>query len=161
MPSENKEEEKTGQPYHLYDNILQKNSISNESLKKLVTDIIYLPFGQKNLYLSSIMDLCNGEIIAYTIKDKQVVSLVLDTLEQLPKECGALLHSGQGSVYTSYQYQKQVQLKGITMSMSRKGTPSDNARIESFHASLKSETLYLNGLDNTPTSIVIQTVILH
>lgn len=45
------------------------------------------------------------------------------------------------------------------MSMSRKGTPSDNACIESFHASLKSEMFYLNGLDNTPTSIVIQTVI--
>ncbi|MBF2461989.1 IS3 family transposase [Listeria welshimeri] len=154
-----KKKKRTGQPYHLYDNILQKNFISNEPLKKLVTDITYLPFGQKNLYLSSIMDLYNGEIIAYTIKDKQDVSLVLDTLEQLPKKCDGLLHSDQGSVYTSYQYQKQVQLKGITMSMSRKGTPSDNACIESFHASLKSETFYLDGLYNTPTSIVIQTVI--
>lgn len=45
------------------------------------------------------------------------------------------------------------------MSMSRKGTPSDNACIESFHASLKSETFYLDGLYNTPTSNVIQTVI--
>lgn len=154
-----KKKKRTGQPYHLYDNILQKNFISNEPLKKLVTDITYLPFGQKNLYLSSIMDLYNGEIIAYTIKDKQDVSLVLDTLEQLPKKCDGLVHSEQGSVYTSYQYQKQVQLKGITMSMSRKGTPSDNACIESFHASLKSETFYLDGLYNTPTSIVIQTVI--
>ncbi|MBC1634519.1 DDE-type integrase/transposase/recombinase, partial [Listeria welshimeri] len=93
-------------PYHSYDNILQKNFISNEPFKKLVTDITYLPFGQKNLYLSSIMDLYNGEIIAYTIKDKQDVSLVLDTLEQLPKKCDGLLHSDQGSVYTSYQYQK-------------------------------------------------------
>lgn len=37
-------------------------------------------------------------------------------------------------------YQKAIKEKGITMSMSRKGTPSDNATIESFHASLKSET---------------------
>ena len=42
--------------------------------------------------------------------------------------------------------------------MSRKGTPSDNACIESFHASLKSETFYLDGLTNEPTSIVIEIV---
>ncbi|EAE8309413.1 hypothetical protein BOQ37_14930 [Listeria monocytogenes] len=67
-----------------------------------------------------------------------------------------LLHSNQGSIYTSYQYQKQVQLKDITISMSRKGMPFDNASIESFHVSLKSETFYLGRLYNTPTSIVIQ-----
>ncbi|NST13685.1 hypothetical protein HRG44_02725 [Enterococcus faecalis] len=44
------------------------------------------------------------------------------------------------------------------MSMSRKGTPSDNACIESFHASLKSETFYLDGLTHAPTSIVIEIV---
>ena len=44
------------------------------------------------------------------------------------------------------------------MSMSHKGTPSDNACIESFHASLKSETFYLDGLTNEPTSIVIEIV---
>ncbi len=53
------------------------------------------------LYLSSIMDLYNGEIIAYTINDKQDTKFVLDTLKQIevPKRC--ILHSDQGSVYTS------------------------------------------------------------
>lgn len=47
-----KNKKRTGQPYHLYDNILQKDFISNEPLKKLVTDITYLPFGQKTyIYL--------------------------------------------------------------------------------------------------------------
>ena len=45
------------------------------------------------------------------------------------------------------------------MSMSRKGTLADNACIESFHSSLKSETFYLDRLNNEPTSIVIQIVI--
>lgn len=47
------------------------------------------------------------------------------------------------------------------MSMSRKGTPADNASIESFHSSLKSETFYLDGNipKNMPTPIVIQTVV--
>ncbi|MDI5982986.1 integrase core domain-containing protein, partial [Amycolatopsis magusensis] len=74
----------------------------------------------------------------------------------LPENC--VLHSDQGSVYTSYEYQKAVHIKGITMSMSRKGTPADNASIESFHSSLKSETFYLNRIDRTTTSIVERTV---
>lgn len=47
--------------------------------------------------------------------------------------------------------QNQIKTKGITMSMSCKGTPSDNACIESFRASLKSETFYLDGLTSEPT----------
>jgi transposase InsO family protein len=69
-----------------------------------------------------------------------------------------LLHSDQGSVYTSQAYQAAVKGKGITMSMSRKGTPADNAPIESFHSTLKSETFYLEDLMCTTTAIVEQTV---
>lgn len=56
------------------------------------------------------------------------------------------MRSDQGKVYTSYAYQHAVKEKGITMSMSRKGTPADNSRIETFHSSLKSETFYLDGI---------------
>ncbi|AXG39742.1 IS3 family transposase [Enterococcus gallinarum] len=153
-----KKRNKVGQPYKIVENKLNRQFASEAPLKKLVTDITYLPFGQKQLYLSSVMDLYNGEIIAYTIGDKQDTAFVLDTLDQLPKTTDCLLHSDQGSVYTSFDYQNQIKSKGITMSMSRKGTPSDNACIESFHASLKSETFYLDKLTNEPTSIVIETV---
>ncbi|MEC3750882.1 IS3 family transposase, partial [Bacillus safensis] len=100
----------------------------------------------------------NGQI-AFTIGDKQDTDFILNTLDQLPalpENC--VLHSDQGSVYTSYEYQKAVHIKGITMSMSRKGTPADNASIESFHSSLKSETFYLNSIDRTTTTIVERTV---
>ena len=132
-----KKHSKVGQPYTVVENKLNRQFSSDAPLKKLVTDITYLPFGQKQLYLSSIMDLYNGEIITYTIGDKQDTAFVLDTLDQLPQTTDCLLHSDQGSVYTSFDYQNQIK-KGITMSSSRKGTPSDNACIESFHASLKS-----------------------
>lgn len=69
-----------------------------------------------------------------------------------------MLHSDQGSVYTSYRYQQAVKEKGITISMSCKGTPTDNAPIESFHSALKSETFYLDNLKRTTTAIVEQTV---
>ncbi len=99
------------------------------------------------MYLSSILDVYNGEIVAQTIGFKQDTDFVLDTLYQLPELLeGCILHSDQGSVYTSYAYQKAVKEKGITMSMSRKGTPADNSPIETFHSTLKSETFYLDDI---------------
>ncbi|WP_336183978.1 IS3 family transposase [Bacillus sp. 205(2023)] len=154
-----KKRKKNGQPYAVVDNILDRNFQSDHPLEKLVTDITYLPYGQKQLYLSNILDVYNGEVIAFTIGDKQDTDFVLNTLDQLPtlpQNC--VLHSDQGSVYTSYEYQKAVKTKGITMSMSRKGTPADNASIESFHSSLKSETFYLNSINRTTTAIVERTV---
>jgi len=154
-----KKRKQTGQPYFIAPNTLNREFTAQKPFEKLVTDITYLPFGGKTLYLSSILDVFNSEIIAYTIRDSQDVSLVLDTLEQLPTlPEGCLLHSDQGSVYTSAAFQKAVKAKGITMSMSRKGTPADNATIESFHATLKAETFYLDGLTQTTTAIVDQTV---
>ncbi|MEG0438718.1 MAG: IS3 family transposase, partial [Solibacillus sp.] len=97
--------------------------------------------------------------IAYTIgstQDTEFVLETLDQLQQLPK--GVILHSDQGSVYTSYDYQKEVKEKGITMSMSRKGTPADNSPIETFHSSLKSETFYLDDIHSTTNACVIRIV---
>lgn len=153
-----KKRKQTGQPSQAAEHLLLRQFNAEAPLQKLVTDITYLPFGGKMLYLSSILDLYNGEIVAYSIADKQDTSFVLDTLNQLPNKPGIMLHSDQGSVYTSQAYQEAVKEKGITMSMSRKGTPADNARIESFHSTLKSETFYLEGFTNTTTAIVVQTI---
>ncbi|MEC1180480.1 IS3 family transposase, partial [Metasolibacillus meyeri] len=59
---------------------------------------------------------------------------------------------------TSYAYQKTVKEKGITMSMSRKGTPADNSPIETFHSSLKSEAFYLDDIYHTTNARVINIV---
>lgn len=144
----------------IMDNIINRDFKSKRPLEKLVTDITYLPYGNKMIYLSTIMDLYNGEIIAYTLSDRQNLECVIDTLDQLPnilQPC--ILHSDQGSVYTSKEYQHRVKNKSITMSMSRKGTPADNAPIESFHSSLKCETFELNPELKSSTEIVSQTVI--
>ena len=87
-------------------------------MEVLTTDITYLPFGHSMLYLSSIMDIYNGEIVAYKIDDKQDQSLVNDTLNQIDIPEGCILHSG--SVYTSYAYYQLCEEKGIIRSMSRK-----------------------------------------
>ncbi|HDB6935024.1 TPA: IS3 family transposase [Staphylococcus aureus] len=147
-----------GKPYYKTDNLLQRQFKASCPMEVLTTDITYLPFGHSMLYLSSIMDIYNGEIVAYKIDDKQDQSLVNDTLNQIdiPESC--ILHSDQGSVYTSYAYYQLCEEKGIIRSMSRKGTPADNAPIESFHSSLKSETFYINNQLNSSNHIVIDIV---
>ena len=147
-----------GKPYYKTDNLLQRQFKASCPMEVLTTDITYLPFGHSMLYLSSIMDIYNREIVAYKIDDKQDQSLVNDTLNQIdiPESC--ILHSDQGSVYTSYAYYQLCEEKGIIRSMSRKGTPADNAPIESFHSSLKSETFYINNELNRSNHIVIDIV---
>ncbi|MDX8343172.1 IS3 family transposase [Rossellomorea sp. YZS02] len=123
-------------------NYLNRNFHASKPNEKWVTDITYLPYGEKMLYLSTIMDLYNNEILAYTISDKQDKALVLDTLKRACEgrdvfEC--TLHSDQGAQYTSYDFQEDAKKRGIITSMSRRGNCFDNAVIESFHSSLKSE----------------------
>ncbi|WP_277587044.1 IS3 family transposase [Psychrobacillus antarcticus] len=154
-----KKRKRTGQPAYVAQNLLARDFSASKPLEKLVTDITYLPYGQSMLYLSSILDVYNGEIVAQTIGFKQDTNFILDTLHQLPElPEGCILHSDQGSVYKSYAYQKAVKEKGITMSMSRKGTPADNSPIETFHSTLKSETFYLDGIYRTTNARVIQIV---
>lgn len=149
----------THQPM-IFNNEINGNFKSSRPFEKLATDITYLPFGNSMQYLSSIIDMFNGEIVAQTISDKQDLECVKDTLNQLPKLTQpCILHSDQGAVYTSKEYQLLVKYKSITMSMSRKGTPSDNAPIESFHSVLKSETFYLNPELKSSNFIVSQTVV--
>lgn len=76
--------------------------------------IVLLPYGQKQLYLSSILDVYNGEVITFTIGDKQDTDFVLHTLDQLPtlpENC--VLHSDQGSVYNLMSTRKQLRQKAL------------------------------------------------
>ncbi|EKS8488462.1 IS3 family transposase [Listeria monocytogenes] len=153
-----KKKNRPGSAYYQTENHLNRNFQASQPLEKLTTDITYLYFGDCRLYLSSIMDLYNGEIVAYSIGEKQDSELVLDTLNQLSLPEGSLLHSDQGSVYTSYEYYQCCKKKNVIRSMSRKGTPADNAPIECFHSSLKCETFYHKTAYKYAKSIVIQIV---
>lgn len=72
-----------GQPCYKTDNLLQRQFKASQPMEVLTTNITYLSFGNPMLYLSSIMDLYNGEIVAYKIDNKQDQSLVNDTLNQI------------------------------------------------------------------------------
>ncbi|MEH7417836.1 IS3 family transposase [Neobacillus drentensis] len=142
-------------------NHLNRNFKASRPNEKWVTDITYLPFGQSMFYLSTIMDLFNNEIIAYRISTSQDVSLVINTLKDAVEgrdTSGLILHSDQGSQYTSLSFQRIAKEKGITTSMSRKGNCLDNAVIESFHSTIKSEEFYSQGREFLTNSIVIERV---
>ena len=114
------------------------------------TDITYLTFGNKRAYLSTIIDLFDRHVVAYQISKRNDIELVINTLnEALETEkdvYGLILHSDQGFQYTSVEYKVICASKGITISMSRKGTPIDDSPMESWHGILKKETLYNNNI---------------
>ncbi|PKM64246.1 MAG: hypothetical protein CVU96_03820 [Firmicutes bacterium HGW-Firmicutes-20] len=114
------------------------------------TDVTYLDYAGKRSFLSTILDLQSKKIIGYQISNRNDIKLVMDTLHKALRKTkdpsGLVLHSDQGFQYISTEYQTVCESRGILISMSRKGTPLDNAVIESFHSLLKKETLYNNDI---------------
>jgi len=134
-------------------NLLNREFTADQPNKKWVTDITQFQLFGEKLYLSPILDLFNGEIITYTLSSRPTYSLVSEMLERafqrLPKEhSGLMMHSDQGWHYQMKQYQNSLTNRGIIQSMSRKGNCHDNAVIESFFGTLKSEFLYLEKFEN-------------
>ena len=127
-------------------NLLRRDFAADRPDQKWCTDITYLVYGRQRAYLSSIIDLYDMRIVAYVISRLMNNRLVMDTLNQaLAKRkdaYGCILHSDQGFQYTSDEYRKICESKGILISMSGKGKPTDNSPIESWHALLKKEVLY-------------------
>ena len=126
-------------------NLLNRN-FNTDSLNKVWdTDVTYLIFKGSRAYLSTIIDLYDRRVISYKISKHNDNKLVMDTLnEAIAKEKdvhGLIIHSDQGFQYTSYEYKAICKSNGITISMSRKGTPIDDSPIESWHSLLKKETL--------------------
>lgn len=106
MSRKNKKSQKIGTPCRSVTNELNYGINVTKLYQKLVTDITYLSFESNIIYLSTIMDLHNRKIIAYSISDKQNHSSVLNTLAQLPVITKyTILHSNKLSIYTSYHYQ--------------------------------------------------------
>ena len=131
-------------------NLVKRNFNTDEPNKIWVTDITYLIYNNKRMYLSTILDLYDRKVVAYKISKFNNNQLVIDTLnEAISKRkdvFGLILHSDQGFQYTSYQYKAICNSNNIQISMSRKGTPIDDSPMESFHGILKKEPLYNNNI---------------
>ena len=127
-------------------NILERNFTTNQPNKKWATDVTEFNVSGNKLYLSPIIDLFNGEIISYELAERPVFAQVLTMLKKNFKKIknteNIILHSDQGWQYQMKAYQMLLKQKGIIQSMSRKGNCLDNAIIENFFGTLKSEMFY-------------------
>ena len=134
-------------------NVLNRQFNALRPNEKWVTDVTEFNVRGDKLYLSPIMDLYNGEIVAYELQKRPLYALVENMLNKaLGKLKGRndalLLHSDQGWHYKMPAYRKQLSDHGLTQSMSRKGNCLDNAAMESFFGTLKSEFFYLHKFAN-------------
>ena len=127
-------------------NMLQRQFSADKPNQKWVTDVTEFNVQGEKLYLSPVLDLYNGEIIAFEMARRPVFALVSQMLKKalakLSSDQKPLLHSDQGWQYQMAKYRQQLAAKGLVQSMSRKGNCHDNATMESFFGTLKSEFFY-------------------
>jgi putative transposase len=141
-------------------NLLQREFAADTPNQKWVTDVTEFNVLGQRLYLSPILDLYNGEIVSYHMAKRphfeMVGKMLAKAFVRLDKNEQPMLHSDQGWQYQMPIYQKLLSEQGLTQSMSRKGNCLDNAAMESFFGTLKSELFHLQkfkSVDQLQTEI--------
>lgn len=108
-----------------------------------VSDITYIPTEEGWLYLASVMDLYSRKVVGWSMGERMTRELAMDALNMAIRQrkpaAGLIHHSDRGSQYASDDYQSLLSKHGMVCSMSRKGDCWDNAAMESFFGSLKTE----------------------
>jgi transposase InsO family protein len=131
--------------YHRYPNILERNFTASAPNQKWVTDITYIRTQTGWAFLSILKDLFDGFIVGHVVHERNDIPLVLRTLQQAKENekvpDGLVLHSDQGTQYTSHAYHVLTSQYHISPSMSRRGNCWDNAPAENFFSHLKEEYL--------------------
>jgi transposase InsO family protein len=137
--------------HHIYDasqNLLLKRDAVTATNQVWVGDITFIRVGKEWSYLSVVMDLYSRKIIGWTFEKNRSAELVSESVIMAAKDSKTssetIFHSDQGSEYASRVYIKTLRELQIRMSMSRKGHCWDNANMESFFGSLKTEMIYFN-----------------
>ena len=127
-------------------NILDRKFTIGMPNKAWVADITYIATKEGWLYLAGVMDLYSRRIVGWAMGSRISRHLVERALwmaicNRGPKP-GLLHHSDRGCQYASHDYRKLLERRGIVCSMSRKGNCWDNAVMESFFGTLKTELVY-------------------
>lgn len=124
-------------------NLLQREFNASAPNQKWLADFTYVWTAEGWLYVAAVLDLYSRRIVGWSMKADMTAQLVIDALLMAiwrrgkPKEL--LHHSDQGTQYTSEDFQRVLAANGITCSMSRRGDCWDNAAMESFFSTLKTE----------------------
>lgn len=126
-------------------NLLNRNFSASRPNLTWVADITYISTGEGWLYLATVMDLYSRKIVGWSMKDRLTQGLVIEALDMAIKQRrpgrGLVIHSDRGSQYAAYDYQRYLWKRGIICSMSRKGDCWDNAVMESFFHTIKTELI--------------------
>jgi transposase InsO family protein len=127
-------------------NLLNRDFSADRPDHKWLTDITYIPTQEGWLYLAVILDLYNRGIVGWAMSERMTSALTISALKMAIRErrpgAGLIHHSDQGSQYTDGTYQALLRDNGIQASMNGVGTWYDNAPMESFFGTLKSELVH-------------------
>ena len=126
-------------------NRLQQQFTIDKPDRAWVTDITYIRTYEGWLYLAVVMDLYSRMVIGWSMKSTLAKEIVLDALlmavwRRSPNQ-DVVIHSDQGSQYSSDEWSRFCKIHGLLPSMSRRGNCYDNAAMESFFSSLKKEKI--------------------
>ena len=126
-------------------NVLDRQFTADRPNQKWVADFTYIWTAEGWLYVAAVIDLFSRRVVGWSMSDTMTAQLVTDALIMAiwrrGKPDALLHHSDQGSQYTSEQFQRLMTDNGVTCSMSRSGNVWDNAAMESFFSSLKTERI--------------------
>jgi putative transposase len=127
-------------------NLLKRNFVAQRPDQIWLADITYIPTLEGWLYLATILDLYTRRIVGWAMSDRMTSDLTISALEmaisQRQPDPGLIHHSDQGSQYTDGTYQALLEDHGIRASMNGVGSWYDNAPMESFFGTLKSELVH-------------------
>lgn len=116
------------------------------------SDITYVRLVHGFVYVAVILDLFSRKVIGWALSRSLKAPLAIDALRMAEAtrtiEPGLIHHSDRGVQYACADYVRLLKRSGIRISMSRKGNPYDNATVESFMKTLKTEEVYLNEYDD-------------
>lgn len=142
-------------PYRQMLRAMKTNSISENLVNRefrehgprtiLLTDITYIRLNNEFIYLSVILDAYTKEVLSYVLSESLEIDFVLQTINLLIHKHGeflnscTIIHSDQGSHYTSIKFRQLLEDSNLRQSMSRRGNCWDNAPQESFFGHMKDE----------------------
>ena len=139
---------KANNALHVAPNLLNQNFKVDSANKFWVQDITYIHTNEGWLYVSAVLDLYSRKIIGLGMSEKIDTDLVIKSLNQAvihrKKPANLILHSDRGTQYTSSEYKKFAEENKFNLSMSAKGNCYDNAPMESFFHTLKTEHVFFN-----------------
>jgi len=133
-------------------NRLQAPFVVRQANRQWVSDMTFIPTRSGWLYLAVVLDLYSRKVVGWAMDLRITSGLVCEALRMAIRmrrpDPGTVVHSDQGSQYASFEYQRLLAGNGLLASMSRKGCCYDNAVVESFFHTLKTE---LVGFENYHT----------